>query len=109
MEFCKFNGINKEELTTIIPYLQIGNYKVGEYIFKSGDNPNNFYCILKGKISILIPEIKTKKVKKEKQPFNEFESINHQYVSTPNNKYEEKLNNAYEIKKISKYNICKTI
>lgn len=39
-----------------------------EYIFRTGDASNNFYCLLKGKLSVLVPEIgmKIKKDKKDK-------------------------------------------
>lgn len=111
MEFCRFNGIHKDELTTIIPYLHIANYQTGDYIFKTNDNPNNFYCILRGKISILTPEIKMKKLLKDKQnkTFNEFHSINSYYVTNPLNDQDEKQEQIKEIKKIPKCNgkICK--
>ncbi len=108
MEFCRFNGINKEELTTIIPYLQIAYFQVGDYVFKTGESATNFYCILRGKISILLPEIRTKNVKNEKQTVNEFKSIHNTYV---NNFIDIKDKNEMKLAELKtpKYNtnICK--
>lgn len=73
MDFCLFNGIDEETIKSCSPYLTVKNYKSGEYIFKTGDKCDDFYCILKGKVSIRINNFrnKFKEIDKENLIYNE--------------------------------------
>jgi len=112
MDFCKFNGINKEEMTNIIPYLQIAKFSVGDYIFKTGDDPINFYCILKGKISIQMPEIKSRKLKKIDDNPNGINTFKNKFQTKPpteitiEEKHKELLKEQREVHQRYNRNLC---
>lgn len=51
-QFLHFNSIKEDIAKLVVPFFKYLNVKNGEYIFHEGDHSKNFYCILKGKISI---------------------------------------------------------
>lgn len=60
MDFCKFNKIDEETIRSCTPYLYVEKYNAGEYIFRKNAQSDHFYCILRGKVSIRIPNMNNK-------------------------------------------------
>lgn len=62
--FKKFLGVNKIDELTLREICNSVNYlfvKEGDYVFKKDDYPDNFYCIISGKISIRRPDLELMK------------------------------------------------
>jgi len=117
MEFCLFNGLTNDDLISIIPYIQLNKFNIGDFIFRTGDIPDNFYCILKGKISIQMSVYKHHKMKINRYPnLGEFPSYITSYnylkiVDVPliniENQYEKmNENNKFELSRMSLNKIC---
>ena len=51
-KFIHFNRIDDASLHLIANYVEVKQYDKGKVIFNQGDKPDNFYCIISGKVSI---------------------------------------------------------
>ena len=51
-KFIHFNRIDDASLHLIANYSEIKHYDKGSVIFNQGDKPDNFYCVVSGKVSI---------------------------------------------------------
>ena len=52
-KLLKFKGISDTSLTKVAYYMKYKKFEQGEYIFKQGDKPDNFYGIIDGTISLI--------------------------------------------------------
>ena len=52
-KLLKFKGISENSLSKVAYYMKYKKFEKGEYIFKQGDKPDNFYGILDGTISFI--------------------------------------------------------
>jgi hypothetical protein len=51
-KFIKYNNIDHDAIRQSSNYIELVKVPKGGYIFKQGDPSDNFYCILRGKVSI---------------------------------------------------------
>ena len=47
-QFTVFSAMTAKELKAWLDYLDIKTYSDGEYVFHEGDEPDNFYIVVKG-------------------------------------------------------------
>lgn len=52
-KFLDFQGITHTAFSRAALYMQYKKFKKGEYIFKQGDKPDNFYGVISGTISLI--------------------------------------------------------
>lgn len=75
VNYIKYNSIKNESLSCVIPFINYVFYPKGTYIFRNGDKSSKFYCVLKGKVSMLVKKADNKKEKRASVFESKFEEV----------------------------------